>query len=96
LIPLPDQWSLSLTTARYLTPKGRAISGHGIVPDVASSTPPQADAGEATTSAKAGGSDPEVQLAFDLVKAARILEHAPAIGPAQAGGGVRWCGSPAA
>jgi carboxyl-terminal processing protease len=98
LIPLPDGWSLSLTTARYLTPKGRAISRHGIVPDVASMMPPPATERAAAMSAKAGSPDPDVQLAFDLVKAARILEHepTPAAGPAQAGDGVRWCGSPAA
>lgn len=94
LISLPEGWSLSLTTARYLTPKGRAISGHGIVPDVASPTAPVL--GEAATPAKAAGSDPEVQLAFDLVKATRILKHAPTVGPEHAGAGVRWCGSPAA
>lgn len=52
--------------------------------------------GEAATPAKAAGSDREVQLAFDLVKGARILKHGPAVRPEQARDGVRWCGSPAA
>jgi len=34
LIPLPDGEALRLTTARYFTPGGRVINGHGIAPDV--------------------------------------------------------------
>jgi len=31
---LPDKGALKITTARYLTPKGRDIQHKGIVPDV--------------------------------------------------------------
>jgi hypothetical protein len=75
MIPLPDGQTLDLTTARYLTPKGRVISGKGIVPDVAVGTPPTADLRPVATEAKPGSRDPEVEMAFDLVKAARILDH---------------------
>jgi len=42
--------------------------------------------------------DAAEELAFDVVKAAQILEHAPppATRSEQAGTAVRWCGSPAA
>lgn len=93
VIPLPGGWALSLTTARYLTPKGRAISGKGIVPDVPAAAPP-GDLNPVAASAKPESTDPAVELAFDVVKAARILGHAP--GSEQAGAAVRWCGSPAA
>jgi carboxyl-terminal processing protease len=34
IFPLPDQGALKITTARYVTPKGRDIQHHGIVPDI--------------------------------------------------------------
>lgn len=34
IFPLPDQGALKITTARYVTPAGRDIQHHGIVPDV--------------------------------------------------------------
>ena len=34
LLPLPDGEALRLTTARYYTPGGQVIQGHGIAPDV--------------------------------------------------------------
>lgn len=55
--------TLSLTTARYLTPDGHPITGHGIVADVVS-----------TTSSGTGG-DPDLELASEVVKAASILDH---------------------
>jgi len=65
-IPLTDGSTLSLTTARYLTPQHHPITGHGIAPDVApSARPPGATA----------GADPELELASEVVKAASILEH---------------------
>jgi carboxyl-terminal processing protease len=98
LIPLSGGWALSLTTARYLTPKGHAISGKGIGPDLSAGTPPAGDPGPAATTAKPEATDPEVRLAFDLVKAALVFEHAPrpAPGSEQVRPPVRWCGSPAA
>jgi carboxyl-terminal processing protease len=94
-IPLPGGHVLYLTTARYRTPKGRAISGKGITPDVAAGAPATAELTPAPTTAKAGSTDPELAMAFDLVKAAKILQHAPSAGSEQAGT-VRRCGSPAA
>jgi carboxyl-terminal processing protease len=55
MIPLPDGQTLDLTTARYLTPKGRVISGKGIVPDVAVGTPPTPDLRPVATEAKRPG-----------------------------------------
>jgi carboxyl-terminal processing protease len=94
MIPLPGGQALSLTTVRYLTPKGRAISRKGIVPDVVATTPAPADLEPAATTANLGRADPEVELAFDLVKAARLLEHAPppATASEQTGAAVRWWG----
>ncbi|TPW35908.1 S41 family peptidase [Oecophyllibacter saccharovorans] len=34
IIPISDQGALRLTTARYYTPSGQSIQGHGITPDV--------------------------------------------------------------
>lgn len=98
VIPLPGGWALSLTTARYLTPKGRAISAKGIVPDVPIAAPPPGDLTPVAASATPESMDPAEELAFDVVKAAQILGHAPppATGPEQAGTAARWCGSPAA
>jgi carboxyl-terminal processing protease len=98
LIPVSGGWGLFLTTARYLTPKGRAISGQGIVPDVPAAAPPPADLKPTAARARPESMDPALELAFDVVKAARILEHAPTpgTGSGPAGDAVRWCGSPAA
>ena len=66
----------SLTTARYLTPQGHPITGHGIAPDVVAT---------ASTAGVGAGTDAELELASEVVKAASILErnqHPP--------GGVRW------
>jgi carboxyl-terminal processing protease len=96
-IPLPSGQVLYLTTARYRTPKDRAISGKGITPDVAAGAPATADLTPAPTSAKAESEDPEVTLAFELVKAAKILEHgaSPATASTQDRAAAR-CGPPAA
>ncbi|QDH14287.1 S41 family peptidase [Formicincola oecophyllae] len=34
IIPIADQGALRLTTARYYTPSGQSIQGHGITPDI--------------------------------------------------------------
>jgi carboxyl-terminal processing protease len=65
-IPLSDGSTLSLTTARYLTPERHPITGHGIAPDVVASAP---------TPGARGTADSELELAFEVVKAAGILEH---------------------
>ncbi|HUM17204.1 MAG TPA: S41 family peptidase [Candidatus Nitrosotalea sp.] len=65
-IPLSDGSTLSLTTARYLTPRRHPITGHGIAPDVAPSGGPRG---------ATAGTDPELELASEMVKAASILEH---------------------
>jgi carboxyl-terminal processing protease len=67
--PLADGERVSLTTARYSTPGGKPITGHGITPDMAASDPAP-DATGATTAA----SDPALQLATDVTKAAAILQ----------------------
>ena len=70
LIPLSDGSVLRLTTARYLTPNGRAIDGAGITPDVVVAMPPK------TNAASAGAppaTDPQLAVAVDIVKAASLL-----------------------
>jgi carboxyl-terminal processing protease len=78
-IPLSDHSTLSLTTARYLTPGRHPITGHGIAPDVSAPVPsPRAPV----------GADAELELAFQVVKAAGILQNGagPAAGGAEARG----------
>lgn len=41
IFPLPADWGLRLTTARYRTRSGRLIEGFGLTPDFAVSTPAQ-------------------------------------------------------
>ena len=72
VIPLSDGSALSLTTARYLTPKGHAITGHGIAPDMVAKAPAPRTAAD---SAAAAATDAELELAHDVVKAAGILGH---------------------
>jgi carboxyl-terminal processing protease len=74
-IPLSDGSTLSLTTARYLTPERHRITGHGIAPDVV---------GTAPSPGAAAGTDPELELAFEVVKAAGILERGARGGDASA------------
>lgn len=74
-IPLSDGSTLSLTTARYLTPERHPITGHGIAPDVV---------GTAPSTGGAAGTDPELELAFEVVKAAGILERGAKGGAASA------------
>jgi C-terminal processing protease CtpA/Prc len=73
LISLPGERTLELTTVRYLTPKGRAITGKGIVPDVPATPAERASLDASLAAATPGSPDPEVQLAFEMVKAARIV-----------------------
>lgn len=96
-IPLPGGQILYLTTARYLTPKDRPISGKGITPDVSTGVPAKDDLALTPATGTTGSEDPEVTLAFELVKAAKILEHgsAPAATTARAQGAKR-CGPAAA
>ena len=65
-IPLSDGSTLLLTTARYLTPERHPITGHGIAPDVVAPSP---------SPGAAPGTDPELELAFEVVKTAGILER---------------------
>jgi carboxyl-terminal processing protease len=67
-IPLSDGSTLSLTTARYLTPGRHPITGHGIAPDVLAE-------GAAPVPGASAAADPGLELAFEVVKAAGILEH---------------------
>jgi carboxyl-terminal processing protease len=83
-IPLTDGSTLALTTARYLTPERHPITGHGIAPDVVAKAP-------------AAGADSELELAFEVVKAASILEHDSAgeTGPAPVQAALGRCEAPA-
>jgi carboxyl-terminal processing protease len=74
LIPLSDGSGLSLTTVRYLTPKGRAIEGKGIHPDFVVDMPPDHPSGAGSTSAAVTGSDPQLELALEITKAASIMD----------------------
>ncbi len=62
-VRLADGETLSLTTARYVTPDHHPITGHGVVPDVVAQAPVTATA------------DSELELAFEVVKAAGIIER---------------------
>ena len=73
VIPLPGNFALSLTTARYLTPEHHVITGRGIAPDVAVATPRPTTLQTAAT--EAGAKDPQMEMAFEVVKAAHILGH---------------------
>ena len=96
-ISLPDGQVLYLTTARYRTPKDRQISGKGITPDVSAGAAAPEDVALTPTTGKVGGEDPAVTLAFELVKAAKILDHGASPGAASAeAGGIRQCRTPAA
>ncbi len=83
-IPLADGSTLELTTARYLTPERHPITGHGIAPDV-------------VATAASPGADSELELAFEVVKAASILEHdsAGGTGPAPIQAALGRCEAPA-
>ena len=82
-IPLADGSTLALTTARYLTPERHPITGHGIAPDVVATAP-------------GPGADSELELAFEVVKAASILEHASdgGTGPAPIQAALGQCEAP--
>ena len=77
---LSDGETLALTTARYLTPNNRPITGHGLVPDVMAQAQ-AASTGEQTVAAGAKSpADSELELAFEVVKAAGIIERGAAGG----------------
>jgi len=61
LIPLADGSAVWLTTARYVTPKGTAIGGKGIAPDVVVDAPGGTDA------------DPQLERAVQILKGAKII-----------------------
>jgi carboxyl-terminal processing protease len=70
VVPLGDGSSLQLTTARLLTPKGRAIHGQGITPDVAIDQPgpPPGPRSLPRSMAERLREDPTLQRAVGLVK----------------------------
>jgi carboxyl-terminal processing protease len=72
LVPLSDGSALSLTTARYLTPKHQLIDGKGVAPDFAVDMPEGAPPATAAASAPDLAGDPQLALATDIVKAASI------------------------
>ncbi len=80
IIPLSDGSGLRLTTAKYFTPKGRAIHGKGITPDIVvepPKAPPVADPGKQPAEPAVTEDlkkDVQLQRAVDLLKAMRILE----------------------
>jgi carboxyl-terminal processing protease len=61
LIPLADGSAVWLTTTRYVTPKGHAIGGKGIAPDVVVDAPVRTDA------------DPQLERAVQILKGAKII-----------------------
>jgi carboxyl-terminal processing protease len=73
VMPLSDGRAIKLTTSRYYTPSGRSIHERGIEPDVVIDTELQA---LRTTAADSPQStvevDPEVRVALDTLKGARI------------------------
>jgi len=52
IFPLPDGSAVKITTARYLTPKGRDINAVGITPDIASPDVKPSDLGNPQTDAQ--------------------------------------------
>ena len=58
LIPLPNDASLKVTVARWLTPKGKSISQEGITPDILATTTPDDIA---------AGKDPQMDTALKLL-----------------------------
>ena len=80
IIPLSDGSGLRLTTAKYFTPKGRAIHGKGIAPDIVVEPPKAAAAVEPgkqpveLSPEEELKRDAQLQRAIDLLKAMRILE----------------------
>ena len=72
MIPLPDGQTLDLTTARYLTPKGRVIAARASSPTWRWGRPRRPISDRSRRKQNPGARDPEVEMAFDLVKAARV------------------------
>jgi carboxyl-terminal processing protease len=67
LIQLSDGSVLRLTTARYVTPKGRSIDGTGLTPDIVVEARPGAP------------DDPQLARALEVIKVAQIVgANAPA------------------
>ncbi len=91
IIPLSDGSGLRLTTAKYFTPKGRSIHGKGITPDIVveAPKPPAPKDGEKPqlqplNPVEDPKTDPQLQRALDVIKAARALEPRPATDSARA------------
>ena len=59
--PLPDGSAVKITSARYLTPKGRDINLIGIVPDITAAQPKTAKFGDPST-------DPQLQSAITYLQ----------------------------
>jgi len=66
VFPLPDGAALKVTTARYVTPKGRNIDRAGITPDVVIAEPPDAKRGYPET-------DPQLARALAVVGRASAM-----------------------
>jgi carboxyl-terminal processing protease len=77
LIPLSDGSALSLTTVRYLTPKGQAIDDKGISPDFVVQAPEDHSRTASPPSPTPSGTDPQLELALEVTKAASIMDRAP-------------------
>ena len=75
--PLPDGSAVKITTARYLTPKGRDINQVGIQPDIVVPTPKTGRMGDPKT-------DTQLQAAIDYLQ-----KQIAARSAATAGGGAR-------
>ncbi|MBM3468572.1 MAG: S41 family peptidase [Alphaproteobacteria bacterium] len=65
--PLENYGGIKITIARFYTPKGEEIQGHGIQPDIFLSPPPVA-APQIEHTKDAGSEDKEYQRAIDLLQ----------------------------
>ncbi len=73
IIPMIDGSALRLTTARYLSPKGRVIDKEGIVPDVVVEY--AKNGGEEKEEKESEPPDAQLERAKEILKASRILKN---------------------
>jgi carboxyl-terminal processing protease len=95
ILPLPNGTALRLTTAKYYTPSHKVIHEQGITPDI---LVPMSDeeelewamrrsSGGAEADAGAGARDPQLERAFDVLKAISLYAHRTAPAAPKTGAG---------